>query len=255
MPGEVARGLISLWIIIHFAGILLAVFTLNELSRGQGDMGRSLLLTNLKTVPPIYQYTNALWFDVPYDFHLANEDFSLRMELKLKDGRTETVTTPASDISLGENRERLARMASSIASAFEMGNSKTAAMIGKAILTQYDADELKLFVVRHQPLSIEDVRSSDAAQRDPSHRRTFVTAFEATISLDVAGNAQVSMKQEALDVAPVTRGGASSKAPDAGKRRKTADPLPPAEVPKYLAPPKSLIRPTEPPADPTKPTK
>jgi hypothetical protein len=146
-------------------------------------------------------------------------------------------------------------MALSVARAFEMGDSRIAALIGKGILTQYQADEIKLFVIRHQPLSIEDARSSDTAQRDPSHRRTFVQSFEATISLNLSGDAQVSMKQEALDVAPVNRGGANSKAPETNKRRKVADPLPQPELPKNSTIPKSLFRPTDPTAEPTAPTK
>jgi hypothetical protein len=214
----------------------------------------------LKQVPPIYQYANALWFDVPYDFYLADGgmldgDFSLQLELQFKDGKTETLTMPTSDIAFGERRERLARMALSVARAFDVGNSRIAAQIGKGILTQYQADELKLVVVRHQPLSIQDARSSDTALRDPSHSRTFVRPFEATISLDIAGEPQVSMKQEALDVAPVNRDGSSSKTPDANKRRKVADPLPQPELPKNSTIPKSLFRPTEPSADPTAPTK
>jgi hypothetical protein len=260
MPGEVARGLLSLWIIIHFVGILLAIATSNELANGQGEMGRSQLLSRLKSVPPVYQYINALWFDVPYDFYLADGgpldgDFSLRCELHFKDGKTETLNYPTSDISFGERRERLARMALSVARAFDAGDSKIAAMIGKGVLTQYQADELKLFVIRHQPLSVEDARSTDTAQRDPSHRRTFVQPFEATISLNLTGDAQVSMKQEALDVAPVNRGGASSKAPETNKRGKLAAPLPQPELPKSSTIPKLPFRPTDTTTDPLAPPK
>ena len=56
MPGEVARGFISLWIIVHLVGIALAIFTQNELSTEPGatdEMSRSQLLQRVKQAPPL----------------------------------------------------------------------------------------------------------------------------------------------------------------------------------------------------------
>ncbi|MCC7084968.1 MAG: hypothetical protein IT427_08170 [Pirellulales bacterium] len=277
MPGEVVRGLVSLWIIIHFLGIFLAIVTLNELAQSSnpsgGVLAESQLLNRLKQVPPIGQYINALWLDVPYNYILANGspldgDFSLRLELTFDNGKTEELTWPANNDWFGEHRARLARLALSTARAAEINNSRVAALIGKSILTQTGAKELVLSVYRHQPLSLEDARSSDPTQRDPHHRRTFVRVYTATVRVNSAGDVQVSVKQEALDVAAPNRsssdsttsppdersGSSESNAPSSTPRQKPnrqrADPLPLPERPKDSSSfPDRLLNPTDPPAD------
>jgi hypothetical protein len=286
MPGEVVRGLVSLWLIVHFLGIVLAIVTQNELSVSQMDSenGRSHLLHRLKQVPPLDQYIYALWFDVPYGYVLANggpydADYSIELDLlDDKGNKLDTITWPSPETSFGELRERYAALAARAARSGESNNPLLAAAIGKSILTQRsDVKEVVFRVRRHQALSMQDVGSSDAAQRDPKHNRTYSTAYTAKVRLDSRGEAQVSVPQEARDVAaPNSTSSSSTEAPQGGgeagnssprkaddgqpakspdatrpaQRQKRADPLPPVETaPKKFNPP-PLFRPSDQTPDP-----
>ena len=94
MPGEVARGLISRWIIVHLFGIGLAIFTQNELANEPGatdELSRSQLLHRVKQAPLLDQYLFALWLDVPYGYPLAtggllDADHTIELVLTDADG-------------------------------------------------------------------------------------------------------------------------------------------------------------------------
>jgi hypothetical protein len=275
MPGEVVRGLVSLWLIIHFLGILLAICTQNELAQSPdgGEMSRSQLLTRLKQVPPLDQYIYALWFDVPYNYYLANSStldggFSLRMDLVYADGKTETLNWPPNDAWFGERRERLARLAQLAARAGENNDSGMAALIGKAVLKLTGAKDMTFNVYRHQPLSLDDARSSDTALRDANHERTVVRAYTAKVRLNAGGEAEVSVPQEARDVAAPNQPATGSATPDrdgneggsqtapSNPRRQRAEPLPqPERAKKKFTVPPSLFRPSDPATDPSTPSK
>lgn len=287
MPGEVVRGLVSLWLIIHFLGIILAVATQNELARpaSEGELSQSQLLNRLKQVPPLDQYIYALWLDVPYSYNQANNspldgDFSLRFDLVDAEGKKlDPIIWPSDDVDFGERRERLARLAYWTANYADRGDSFMVASIGKAVLTQTGAKDLELSIWRRQPLSLEDARSSDATLSDPKDARTLVRVYVAKVRLNLSGEAEVSVPQEARDVAAPNTGASSSTTPPAtenttdtkspdtktnddkksgnartNSRRQQADALPQPERsqtgPKI---PSSLFRPSEPLIDPNAP--
>src|SRR5262249_564122 len=145
------------------------------------------------------------------------------------------------------------------------------ALIGKSILTKTDAKDLVVTVYRHQPLSLDDARSSDPGQRDPNHNRTFVRAYAAKIRLNLAGDAEVSVDKEALDVAAPNRASSNSTPttpnarqsnptppPRSKPNRQRADPLPQPERPQNSSTLPSLppsLRGTDPLADPNAPQK
>src|SRR5262249_28630736 len=69
MPGEVVRGLVSLWLIFHFFGVGLALIT-----NPAYEPATSQLVAKLKTTPLLSQYMFALWLDVPHNYRWTNGD-------------------------------------------------------------------------------------------------------------------------------------------------------------------------------------
>ncbi len=206
MPGEVVRGLVSLWLIIHLLGITLSLTT------GTG-MGRSELLARIKRAPILYQYISALWLDLPHAYRLTNGqfdgDYSVETDLVFADGHTETKPLQPKD-ARGERLERYQALAARAAPEIdaEAPDTTIAYHVGGAILKQLkDAGvkEVIFRVRRHTPLSMADVASSDPGQRDPRNPRTLTNLATISVTLNSSDQPQVQVKgQEARDVAPVT---------------------------------------------------
>jgi hypothetical protein len=95
MPGEVVRGLVSLWILFHLFGVVLALAT-------DTGMGRSELLARTKRAPLLYQYLYGLWLDTAHSYPLTNGqydgNYSIETEYVYADGRT-SEPKPLSDTS------------------------------------------------------------------------------------------------------------------------------------------------------------
>jgi hypothetical protein len=206
MPSEVVRGFVSLWILIHFFGVALALAT------GTG-MGTSQLLGRIKSAPILDQYLFALWLDVPHDYRFTfgqeDGDYEIRAELKYADEHTESRVIQPEDAH-GERLERYQQLAHRAAMLRDDGtpNPFVPTSLGGALLKQLKdsgVEEVTFRVVRHAPLTSADVSASDPGQRDPRSARMYITAMTAIVSLDSRGQPQVRFPaQSATDVAPVT---------------------------------------------------
>jgi hypothetical protein len=76
--------------------------------------------------------------------------------------------------------------------------------IGGSLLKATNAQRIRLASRRHLPRSMEDLKASDRATRDPNSPRYFQTPYSAQVFL-IGGEPQVAREQqEARDVAPVT---------------------------------------------------
>lgn len=249
MPGEVVRGLVSLFLIIHLLGIGLGLAT-------NSGWPTSELLARLKRVPILDQYIYAMWLDVGYNYPLyrdiSDSDHSVVVKAVFPDGRQEVVLEFPSKADGGETLERYLAFArrTAIPAYYEgANNSPMMAAVGKAILNRKDLKEAGVKEVifettRHTPLELSDMRSSDAKQRDPFHERTYARARTAIVTLSRSGAPQVTIPGEARDVAPVTPGASSPAQPGTGLRRTRNVPLPPVKddpnAPSKLSLPPSL---------------
>jgi hypothetical protein len=207
MPGEVVRGLVSLWLIIHLLAISLALAT-------DTGMGRSELLARVKRAPILYQYLYALWLDTDHSYRLTNGAFdgnySIETELVYTDGHHSEPTELQPADAHGERLERYQALANRAAVGAENESPDTTLpnYLGGAILKRLKEDgvnEVIFRVRRRAPLSMTDAVSSDPGQRNPTAPRTLTNLFEASVTLNSSGEPQVQVKsQSARDVAPVT---------------------------------------------------
>src|SRR5262245_28960835 len=110
MPGETVRALVSLWILFHLLGIVLAIGTDNMFVPT-----RSELLGRIKRAPFLNQYLYALWLDVGHDYRFVKEqpnserqmvgDYLVDADLVYSDGHVVNVPFVPEDAH-GERQER-----------------------------------------------------------------------------------------------------------------------------------------------------
>jgi hypothetical protein len=206
MPGEVVRGLVSLWILLHFFAVILGIAT-------GTPMGTSQLLARIKRAPILDQYLFALWLDVGHTYVFTSGqldgDYSLETDLIYADGHTETKNLQP-DGAHGERLERYRALAmrSAAGAEFETPDTSVPYHVGGALLKQLkDAGvkEVVFRVRRHAPLSMADANGSDPGQRDPNNPRSFSTLATISVTLNSSDQPQVQVKaRSATDVAPVT---------------------------------------------------
>jgi hypothetical protein len=244
MPGETVRALISLWLLFHLLGVALA------LSNNPTYERQSRLISAIKSTPGVDQYLHGLWLDVPYSYRftwgqLQDADHAIEIDVIDADGnKLETRQLPPAGAH-GEQAERLEALARQVSMPlYNEGNpSIFAEKIGGAILAETGAKEVKFRIRRHSPLSMDDVKGSDPAQRDPENARTKTDIYEASVTLNSLGEPQVQQKLSALDAAPVTRPSAkpNNSSPPAGKHNQAA-PLPKPPLPGERNQPGSALK-------------
>jgi hypothetical protein len=233
MPGEVVRGLVSLWLLIHFFGIGLALMAGTQ-------MGRSELLARVKRAPILNQYLYALWLDTAHAYGLTSGqtdgNYSIETELVYADGHHSESTNLQPPEAHGERLERYQMLARNAAPPIDADGPDTSLVnqLGAAILRSMKEDGVKevIFrVLRHAPLSMADAAANDAGQRNPGAPRTISTMYTASVTLDSNGDPQVQVKsQSARDVAPVT----NPATPPANRQPGSRTPMPPAPTPRTL---------------------
>jgi hypothetical protein len=134
MPGEVVRGLVSLWILLHFFAVILGIAT-------GTPMGTSQLLARIKRAPILDQYLFALWLDVGHTYVFTSGqldgDYSLETDLIYADGHTETKNLQP-DGAHGERLERYRALAmrSAAGAEFETPDTSVPYHVGGALLKQ-----------------------------------------------------------------------------------------------------------------------
>jgi hypothetical protein len=217
MPGETVRALVSLWILFHFLGVVLALGTDNSLIST-----RSELLGRMKRAPFLNQYIYALWLDVGHDYRFVTEqpnserqmvgDYLVDADLVYSDGHTVNMPLIPEDAH-GERRERYLALSRITANGVESESPDTSIenAVGGSLLNQLKEDGVKevLFHVRHHiPLSMADAAASDPGQRNPNNARTKLPVLTVSVTLNSNNEPQVQVKaQSARDVAPVTNPG------------------------------------------------
>ena len=213
MPGETVRALVSLWLIFHFFCIALALaFNPNY------DPPTSQLTAKLRTTFSAYLYP--LWLRSPPNYAWTNgealdADQVLIAEWTDSSG-SHAVQFPG-EAAHGEERERGAALArwSALPIYSESGDRDLLAKIGEGILKQSDAQEVKFRIRRHNPLTMQDAAADDPGQRDPNNSRMYAEIDAGKVTLNSNGDGEVTIPQQALDVAPVTnpsqRGSSSSQ--------------------------------------------
>jgi hypothetical protein len=233
MPGEVVRGLVSLWLLIHFFGIGLALMA-------GTPMGRSELIARVKRAPILNQYLYALWLDWAHAYGLTSGqtdgNYSIETELVYADGHHSEPTNLQPPNAHGERLERYQAMAIRAAPILDAESPDTTVVnqLGAAIIRGMKEDGVKevIFrVLRHAPLSMADAASNDPGQRDPAAQRTKSTMYTASVILDSNGDPQVQVKsQSARDVAPVT----NPATPSANRQPGSRAPMPEAPKPSTI---------------------
>ncbi len=238
MPSDTVRAVVTLWLLFHLFGIILALTTNpNALALPSSQIVdspfNSKLVSGIKSTPVLSQYMYALWLDIPHDYWLTYGDYTdadhvVDLTLIYPDGHKEERQLPPTDRS-GEQRERYVALARRLSTQFygDAPDNSLLASIGRDLLQQTGHKEVQVEVRRHSPLNIDDAAASDPGQHDPQNPRTFATMFRGSVTLNSLGQGEVhDMSQAARDVAPVT-----GPRPQ-GKSRPT---MPPAE--KAPAPP------------------
>jgi len=238
MPGEVVRGLVSLWLIFHFFCIALAL-ALNPAI----DPSTSQLVGKLMSTFSVYLYP--LWLGVSQHDAWTNgepSDADHVLVAQWTDSTGDHKLEFPPEGSTGENRERLSVLARQAASPiyFESPNRDLLAKIGEGILKQSDAQEVRFRVRRHNPLTWQDAAADDPGQRDPNNARTYTELDAGTVTLNSNGEGDVHIPQQELDVAPVTnasqRGSGSGQERSGAKSKGQETPLlPPADSSKKPA--------------------
>ena len=220
MPGEVVRGLVSLWLIFHFFCIALALaFNPNF------DPPTSQLAAKLSSTFSAYLYP--LWLGVPHHYAWTNGDFQdsnhvLTAEWTDSSGNHSLEFPPAG--AWGEERERSAALAQRVALPiyFESPDRDLLAKIGEGILKQSDAEEVRFHLRRHNPLTMQDAAADDPGQRDPNNSRMYSEIDAGKVTLNSNGEGEVHNPQQALDVAPVTN--SSQRGSGSGQERSGTKP-------------------------------
>jgi hypothetical protein len=240
MPGEVVRGLVSLWLIFHFFGVVLALLT-----NPAYEPATSQLVAKLKTTPLLSQYMFALWLDVPHNYRWTNgdpqdADHTITVAWEGADGKQQREFPPSS--ARGDERERYQALVRRIAGPiyYESSDRELMRRIGEQILQQSGGKEATFSIERHNPLSMQDAAADDPGQRDPYNKRTKIAVYTGSVTLNSSGQGEVHNPQQALDVAPVTnpserpseRSGTKSKGNSGasnGASGQEAPPLPPTD--------------------------
>ncbi len=206
MPSETVRGLVSLWLLFHLFGIVLALAT-------DTGMGRSELLTRVKRAPILSQYLYALWLDVGHTYSLTNGqldgDYSIEADLIYSDGHKDSQQLQPTD-ARGERLERYHALAmrSAAGTEFETPDTTVPYHVGGELLRQLKeagVTEIVFQIRRHAPLSMADANGSDPEQRNPENPRTYSDLAAISVTLNSSDQPQVQVKsRSATDVAPVT---------------------------------------------------
>ena len=204
MPGEVVRGLVSLWLIFHFFGVGLALMT-----NPAYEPPTSQLVAKLKTTPLLSQYMFALWLDVPHSYRWTNgdpqdADHTITVAWDGADGKQQRRFPPAD--ARGDERERYQALVRRIAGPiyYELSDRELMRRIGERVLQRDGGKEATFSIERHNPLSMQDAAADDPGQRDPYNKRTRSAVYTGSVTLNSSGQGEVHNPQQALDVAPVT---------------------------------------------------
>jgi hypothetical protein len=251
MPGETVRALVTLWLLFHLFGIVLALTwnpnTMALLSPPAMDVdfpNDSKLLTALKSTPVLSQYMYALWLDWPHDYWLTygdatDADHTLDITLVYPDGHKQQMQLPPAD-ARGEQRERYKALVHLLATTFysDSPDKTLLASIGADLLQHTHASEAQIQIRRHTPLSMDDAAASDPGQHDPNNPRTFATVYTGTVTLNSLGKGEVhDQGQLPRDVAPVTGPRSTNRNRNQNQGTETAPSPPPKAFHDILTPP------------------
>jgi hypothetical protein len=251
MPSETVRALVSLWLLFHLFGVVLALTTNpNALALPSSPIVdspfNSKLQAAIKSTPILSQYMYALWLDIPHDYWLTYGDFTdadhvVELNLIFPDGHKEQRQFPPQDSS-GEQRERYSALARRLAAQFysDAPDNSLLASIGQDLLQQTGASEMQVQIRRHSPLNIDDAAASEPGQHDPNNPRTYTTIFNGSVTVNSLGKGEVhDLGQAARDVAPVTGPRSSGRAKN---QMPPAEKAPPPPAPKAF---NDLLSPTD----------
>lgn len=199
-PGEVARGVISLLLVIHL--FMLGVGILSNRVPSQ-------LESDLRTVPR--PYLQLLCMDLSYSFHLMHltpedTDHFFGVNLKLKDGAEKAIDIPSRGLWPPIRFRRYERLAGT-AAALD-GNNALEALIPQAVATRlvHENDAVGGVISCQQHL-LQDMRaptSSNDRDRDPYSDIYYQTASESRI-LNVGGKIQLLKIEAAREAAPAAQ--------------------------------------------------
>lgn len=207
MPSQGVRTFITFLLFLHLFALFVAV--------ASNFRPVSPLRMQLREVPLVTPYLQALHMDLAYNYHLtyATElDIDHYFELDLNSagaGSKEANTTlgfPAPDLGIGLQAQRYRNLALNAAQLVE--NDDQDGILPKAVARRLlleqgiDAGTHRLRLQRHLLVAREALDSPDPARSDPNSPSYFATAYEADVKL-LDGELYLNKTAEIGESAPV----------------------------------------------------